>query len=278
MAWLGSLFIFVSYRVHACHRVNSLRKCISYSMTMILGHAGAAHMMPSNTMEAFEQAIREEADGTELDVQMSSDGQLVCIHDAYLDNSTDGQGLVRDHTYAYLSRLNFSRQMPGYIQPTRIPLLADVLDLYQAHSDLVVNIEIKSAEVIYPSIERKIVDLVREHHMSDRVWYSSFNHFSLLELRAYDPQAIIAPLYNEGLVAPWIYAKTLNTDIVHPFYRNLTEGPGVWDGLQEHHIRAAAWTVDDDTDLQWMFDHHVNMVITDNPEHARQLQKQGSSR
>ncbi|WP_133119381.1 glycerophosphodiester phosphodiesterase family protein [Bifidobacterium scaligerum] len=239
--------------------------------TTILGHAGAAHAAPSNTMEAFRLAIAEGADGTELDVQMTGDGQLVCIHDAQLDAMTDGHGFLRDKTYDYVSRLNFSIQMPGYMKPTRVPLLSEVLELFRNQPGFVVNIEIKSAEVIYPDIERRIVDLVHKYDMADRVWYSNFNHFSLLTLREYDPDAVIAPLYNEGLVEPWKYAETMHTDVIHPFYRNLTEGPGILEGLKKHSIRPVAWTVDDEDDIRWMIEHDVPAIITDRPAVARSI-------
>ena len=243
-------------------------------MTTILGHAGAA-TAPPNTLESFQSAIDQQADGTELDVQMTGDGQVVCIHDEHLERLTDGTGLVKDHTYAELSKLNASVSVDGYPR-TRIPLLAEVLDLF-SKAGLEVNIEIKSGMIIYPGIERAVLDVVSRTVMSEHVCYSSFNHYSLLEVRRLDPHARIAPLYSTGLVNPWDYVASLHAQAVHPFFLNLTAAEQMVPGLDpieefhRHDIIVRAWTVDDPATLRWLFEHGVDAVITNEPARARRV-------
>ena len=244
-------------------------------MTTILGHAGTA-AAPPNTLESFQSVISQHADGTELDVQMTKDGRIVCIHDEHLERLTDGSGLVGDHTYEELCGLNASISVPGYPR-THIPLLSEALDLFASAGTYEINIEIKSTMVIYPGIEQAILDVVAESPMRDRVFYSSFNHYSLLKIRELDPRSRIAPLYSTGLAYPWKYVASLGAEGVHPFFLNLTSADQMVPGLDpiaefhRHGIVVRAWTVDDPRTLLWLFDHNVDAVITNVPGQARQI-------
>ena len=62
----------------------------------VWAHRGASGYAPENTMAAFEKAVELGADGIELDVQLTKDGELVVIHDETIDRVSDGSGWVRD--------------------------------------------------------------------------------------------------------------------------------------------------------------------------------------
>ena len=61
---------------------------------LVLGHRGASHDAPQNTLAAFRRAVEVGANGIELDVHLSRDGVPVVIHDAKVDATTDGTGYV----------------------------------------------------------------------------------------------------------------------------------------------------------------------------------------
>ena len=71
-------------------------------------HRGFSGKYPENTMLAFKKALEAGADGIELDVQMTKDGQVVVIHDEKVDRTTNGTGLVRDYTLEELRKLDAS--------------------------------------------------------------------------------------------------------------------------------------------------------------------------
>ena len=77
--------------------------------TLVWAHRGASGYAPENTLEAFQKAVEMGADGVELDVQLTKDGELVVIHDETVDRTSDGSGWVKDFTYARISRFNFNR-------------------------------------------------------------------------------------------------------------------------------------------------------------------------
>jgi glycerophosphoryl diester phosphodiesterase len=67
-------------------------------MTLIVAHRGASARAPENTMEAFRLGVEVGADAIELDVHLTSDGQLAVIHDETLDRTTDRTGSVANLT------------------------------------------------------------------------------------------------------------------------------------------------------------------------------------
>ena len=77
-------------------------------------------------MAAFEKAVEMGADGIELDVQLTKDGELVVIHDETIDRVSDGSGWVKDYTYAKLIKHNFNRTHPEY-KHAQIPTLEETL-------------------------------------------------------------------------------------------------------------------------------------------------------
>ena len=94
--------------------------------TLVWGHRGASGYAPENTIPAFEKAVELGADGIELDVQLTKDGELVVIHDETIDRVSDGSGWGKDFTYAKLIKHNFNRTHPEY-EHAQIPTLEETL-------------------------------------------------------------------------------------------------------------------------------------------------------
>ena len=77
--------------------------------TKVWAHRGASGYAPENTLDAFRKAVEMGADGIELDVQMTKDGELVVIHDETIDRVSNGKGWVKDYTYEELKKFNFNK-------------------------------------------------------------------------------------------------------------------------------------------------------------------------
>jgi len=94
-------------------------------LPLIVAHRGAPTERPENTLAAFEAAVDAGAAAVEFDVRATADGHAVVIHDARLDRTTDGAGLVRDHTLAEVLRLQIERAGDrSYAVPTLHETLA----------------------------------------------------------------------------------------------------------------------------------------------------------
>jgi glycerophosphoryl diester phosphodiesterase len=236
-------------------------------MASVWAHRGASAYAPENTMEAFRLAEKMGADGFELDVHLSLDGELVVTHDENVRRVTGGvDRMIRDMTLQEIQALDVSCGKEGY-QGARIPTLEEVLTYLKTNA-LFLNIEIKSGVVLYEGIEKKTVEMVRAFGLADRVIYSSFNHHSLLLARQADPDAKIGLLYSEGMVDPHLYAQHLHADAIHPHEFALLI-PGAAEGCARAGIQMNPWTVDDPDHMRKMLSLGCNALITNVPDIAR---------
>ena len=240
-------------------------KGVVYLKTMIWAHRGASAYAPENTMEAFILAHQMGADGIELDIHLTLDGQIVVAHDETVDRCSYGSGRIIDKSLSDLLLLDFSNGFDNYSN-IKIPTLEEVLN-FVSKTDMTVNIEIKSGIVIYEGIEEKVLNLVKKMELENRVIYSSFNHYSLIVLRKLNPEAKIGLLYSEAMVDPYIYAKHLKADAIHPYYPTLMV-PGTVSGCRENDIKVHPWTVNQTEHMAWMFNEQVDAIITNHPNIA----------
>lgn len=140
---------------------------------LLFAHRGGAALAPENTLEAFRRAVENwGADVLEMDVRLTRDGELVVIHDATVDRTTDGSGAVRDHDLRTLRRLDagFSFEDAAGDTPFRgkgveIPLFHDVLE---AFPDVRLNVDAKERDAA-PALVRAI----EAHGAVDRVLAAS---------------------------------------------------------------------------------------------------------
>lgn len=93
---------------------------------MIVGHRGAAAVIPENTVGSFRRGIADGADLLECDVHLSADGRDVIIHDATIDRTAQADSPLRTGAVADLTREQLDRVLVG--QGQRIPTLTEVLD------------------------------------------------------------------------------------------------------------------------------------------------------
>lgn len=240
-------------------------------MSIIFGHRGASGHAPENTLEAFQLAMDMGADGIELDVHLSRDGELVVIHDETVDRTTNGTGFINSMTMEQLKKLDASKGMAKY-KGAKIPTLGEVYDLLRP-TRAIINVEIKTDTIFYPDIERKCLELEKEKGMEGRIIYSSFNHYSIVRVLELDSGAQTALLYSSGLYQPWNYTKSVGARYIHPYCPNLFL-PDLITGCRENGVGINAWTVNDMDVMRLCLKEGVG-IITDYPDSAVSLRKKG---
>ncbi len=233
---------------------------------LIIAHRGASAYAPENTMASFIKALEMNADGIELDVHMTKDKALVVCHDEKVDRTTDGEGFVKDFTLEEIKSLDAGSWFGEEFKGQKIPELREVLELIK-DTDIMLNIELKNAPIIYAGIEKKTIDMISEYKMEDRVIISSFNHYSLIEVKRINSRIKTGVLYIAGLVEPWIYAKRLNADALHPIFYNLLV-PDFVKGCFENGIMINPFTVDDEMYITALVNLKINGIITNYPDRA----------
>jgi glycerophosphoryl diester phosphodiesterase len=137
---------------------------------LLFAHRGASRHAPENTLEAFELGLRQGAEVLELDVHRTRDGELVVIHDATVERTTNGSGFVRDMTYAELARLDagfkfLDRSGKAFFRGhgVVVPRLSEVLEAFGRSAAF--NIEIKQREPSIVGETLRLLDRLRPEHV-----------------------------------------------------------------------------------------------------------------
>jgi len=137
----------------------------------IIAHRGASGYAPENTMSAFQTALKMGADAIEVDVQQTSDGKIIIIHDDTLDRTTNGTGKVAEKSYKELQSLDAGSWFNPKFFGERIPLLQDFFELIYKKVHAI--IEVKYGSSVYPDIEKNVIALIQSYKLMDSVIVSS---------------------------------------------------------------------------------------------------------
>ena len=186
-----------------------------------IAHRGYSEKYPENTMPAFRAALEAGAHMIELDVHLTRDRELVVIHDDFIDRTSNGKGRVGDMDLSALREFDYSFKFPG-LGPCEIPLLIDVIELVRGRAML--NIEIKNLPSHYPGIEAAVATLLKKTGFIGGAVVSSFDHFSLEEIKRIEPAVKTGMLYDSLWLSFNREAEILGCHSVHPSVDAFDEG------------------------------------------------------
>ncbi|MDL4841886.1 glycerophosphodiester phosphodiesterase [Aquibacillus rhizosphaerae] len=244
--------------------------------TKIYGHRGSKGSFPENTLLSFEQAIKQGVDGLEIDVHLTKDGEVVVIHDEFLDRTTNGSGLIKEYDLKEIKKLSAGSKFtelelyePHWQQET-VPTLQEVFQLLAPYN-IDLNIELKTYLVNYEEIEEKVLAIVNQFGNSRKVIYSSFHLPSLIKLKQLDASANIAWLLNQPDTHLKEYMDGLNFESLHINKDIVLSDRSHWTHLSSH-IRV--WTANSREEIQQLLEMSVNSIITDYPERALSLRNE----
>ena len=258
------------------------------SPPLVIAHQGGDGLWPGNTMYAFERAVEIGADALEMDAHITSDSQIVLIHDEEVDRTTDGSGLVEEMTLDELKQLDAAYKwsndagkiFPYRGQGIRVPTLEE---LFRRFPQVRFVIEIKLTR---NPIEEPLCDLIREHKMQDKVMIASFHDVAMKNFRETCPEVatsasrtevrnfvLLGKAFLSGLIAPQYQSiqppydpeESMNIPIMTVRF------------IREAHakdIRVEPWTVDDPERMRQYIEWGVDGIITDRPDLMIQVLKE----
>ena len=221
---------------------------------LVGGHRGNPAEHPENTLASFRSAIDLGVDMIECDVHMSADGELVVIHDHTLDRTTNGSGLVAQHTLAELRELDAGGG-------ERLPVLAEVSQLARDRVGLCV--EIKQIPIPYPDLEEKLLAQLRDLDTLDQTAVVSFHHGAVRRLKELEPRLAVGVLEGARPIDPVGILRSADAEIYSPHY-------GAMDPELVEQVHAAGgvvgvWTVDDAAAVAWCHACRPDSVFTNRP-------------
>jgi glycerophosphoryl diester phosphodiesterase len=126
-------------------------------VTQIIAHRGASAERPENTLASTRRAIEVGATAVEVDVRTTKDGQLVLLHDARLEKTTNGKGFVGDLTLAEVRALDAGSHFSADYRGERVATLAEVLTECRGKIDVLLDLKESGDEYA-----RRVVALIKE--------------------------------------------------------------------------------------------------------------------
>lgn len=220
-------------------------------------------------MAAFEAAVQAGSRMMELDVTLCRDGEVVVIHDHTVDRTTNGSGLVREFTCRELKQLDAGSWFHEQFFGERIPTLAEVLDAF-GHR-IWINIEIKAeadrSRSVGEGLEKKVIQMVGQRRLRDRVLISSFDETALQAVVRIHGHPVIALLSEETPDDTWLKrCRDLGVFSFHPKFDTLRiETLERW---RAENIRVLAWNVRSERDVDAGLQMGIDGMFVDDPPMA----------
>ena len=118
----------------------------SASVKQIIAHRGSSADRPECTLASIQRAIAAGATAVEVDVRTTKDGQLVILHDATLDRTTNGSGRLQEKTLAEVRRLDAGSWFDPKYRDQRVPTLKEVLVLCRDKIDVLLDLKQQGQE------------------------------------------------------------------------------------------------------------------------------------
>ncbi|HEX6819629.1 MAG TPA: glycerophosphodiester phosphodiesterase family protein [Ktedonobacterales bacterium] len=276
-------------RVHAVMETTE-RNAQTPGGVICYAHRGARAYLPENTLPAFELALDLGAEGIECDVQRTHDGELIIIHDATLDRTTNGTGLVAAAPFDVIRALNAGVRKGVRAQ---VPTLTETLSLARDRGARL-NLEIKgesvaesigTAETVEPVLRALAGD--SDEWAGNRLLVSSFELPAVRLLKERLPWLHTAALCagsewrgrpaGRDMVA---VARELGAEAIHPALNLLT--PDLIHRAHEAGLRVNVWTVNLVPSIRRLIALGVDGLFSDFPERvvitrARMAMMEGSA-
>ena len=237
---------------------------------LVIAHRGGAKLWPEESMMAFQNSVAAGVDVLELDVQATSDGKVVCMHDEKVDRTTEGTGYLKDKTLAEMQALDaaakFStdggKTFPLKGKGIKVETLEAIL---RAFPNKPFSIEIKQYK---PSIVDQVLAVLDATGMTDKVLVASFDDDTIREVRAKRPKLLTSFASGEMIKFLMLKEEELGDYqppakvLQSPFESTTAERIRIANRLG---IRVHVWTVDDGDDQKNQWKLGVHGVMSDDP-------------
>jgi glycerophosphoryl diester phosphodiesterase len=228
----------------------------------IYAHRGASHDYPEMTMAAYENAVKQGADGFECDLRLTKDGVAILWHDADLKRRADNDAVVADSNYPQLKAI--------YPQ---LLTLDEFLDFAIVEKKSLL-LETKHPVPSHTAIEDKIVAKI--HLEAKRIEKSeisinimSFSWFAIERVKALDKNIDTTYLLHD--YTPWFSARYSSARSLGPGISLLRKKPALAKRIKETGRKLNVWTVDDPNDIKLCQHLGVDNLITNRPGYAREI-------
>lgn len=247
------------------------------SKVWVIAHQGGEGVWPSNTMFAFEQAVKLGVDMLDTDIHMTKDGVLVTIHDDSVDRTTNGKGKIGDLTLAEIKALDAGYYWPQESKETdphpfrgKGYSVATLEEAFQAFPNMPWTIEMKTDGMAQP-----FCNLLRKYKMTDKVIVASFRDSAMQDFRKTCPEVMTS--MTESELRPYVILNIFGLGRLFSPPGQAVQVPIRASGLEvvTSNLIASAnllglvvqpWTINEEDEMRRLIAMGVHGINTDRPD------------
>lgn len=228
-----------------------------------IAHRGASGHAPENTLAAFKAALQAGSEAIELDLRQTLDGHLVVLHDETLRRTTGDPRSIGHVRLRDLNRLDAGVWWSPSFKGERVPTLNQVLDLVRDRACLF--IDLKRGSSLYPSIESRLLKIIRDRKVRSRVVIGSRDMSALKILRKRDPRLRLGvqPALSQAKRLIDL-AEAVEAESVHLSTHRFR--PGIPPRLHRRHLKLYLYTVNRPGPMRAFARMGVDGFFTDFPD------------
>ncbi|KAG9285447.1 hypothetical protein G9A89_010922 [Geosiphon pyriformis] len=225
---------------------------------LCVGHRGFPAKNPENTMRSLEQAILFGADGLESDVQLTSDGEIIMMHDNILDRTTNGTGYI------------IEREWKGYIEYLKsdgepVPRFQDVLDLLKRKENknifLIVDIKETNPLTILDVLS-KIIDSNAPYDFSPQLYLGVWTKDFLKHAQELFPKIPLSYIGSDVSIARHEFFDNSVKNYNFEFKFLKQDKTGFIDEIRKRGRSLFVWTVDKPKEMREAIKLGVDAILT----------------
>ena len=229
--------------------------------TGLSAHRGAVAFAPENTLEAFQEAIAHGYGAVEMDVQMSTDGELFLLHDSTLNRTTNGTGVAADLTWGDLSKLTIDTTGYPKYKNLKIPTFDSVIKVL-GPTELILNIDGSKGDWNNKTFTDKIVNTLKKYGAYERSFFVLSNQAIRDKFVSLYPDATVAWLFSGDIAKEIAEVKKYKSALI-----SIANKDATLDRLKQFEdsgVRYQVHLVDKDTDLYkyWNSTRMVRLIET----------------
>jgi len=252
---------------------------------MVIAHGGAKLLFPENTVLAFDSSFLLGVDVLEMDIRLTKDSILVTHHDAGIDNTSDGSGLVADYTYEELLAYNFGYTFTDiYGKKPYVDKKVDIAkleDLFITYPSISMIIEIKDEGDYGKASARQMKKLIEDYQMQDKVIIASFHHDVLQYFLEITDKKIPISTSQKDATKFVLSSKTWTGFLYFPeavaLQLPLKEAglnlgtKRVINSAHHHNMAIHYWTINEKEEMRDLIEKGADGIITDRPDIMKEL-------
>jgi len=245
--------------------MHSLKDFVTNNKYLLVAHRGSSGVAPENTLIAYQKAIEEGSDMIEMDVQVTSDNQLVTYHDYIPYGFNKG---INNLTYEELQKIDVGIGYDTKYKNTQIPLLEHALELIQNKNYLM--IEIKTIAINnFKNNSKILIDLIKKYNYIDKTLIGSFNLQALSNIKKDYPEIHTAAIKIPGdNRLPSEIKKIVKCDAYICSYEELSETI-VKDAI-ENDLFIGVYSIDTKSQLIEVLNYNIKAIATNFPKKVRE--------